>query len=110
MQAAAERQREKLAKGRDGPCKEVEQAEDAGRVATVYNVEVEGFHTNFVGGHEWGFDLWAHNKDVAGSAAHAMDYGGNVWVAKDAAAAAKMDAVEFPKESGQWVNGYRGCS
>jgi hypothetical protein len=34
---------------------------DSGRVATVYNVEVEADHTFFVGAPDWGFDLWVHN-------------------------------------------------
>lgn len=34
---------------------------DSGRVETVYNLEVEGDHTYFVGDGIWGFDVWAHN-------------------------------------------------
>jgi hypothetical protein len=36
---------------------------DGGRVETVYNLEVEGDHTYFVGGAYWGFAVWAHNAD-----------------------------------------------
>lgn len=36
---------------------------DDGEVSTVYNLEVEGFHTYFVGCREWGFSVWAHNAD-----------------------------------------------
>ena len=40
----------------------VESVRDTGRVETVYNVEVEGDHTYFVGDEtEWGFDVWLHN-------------------------------------------------
>ena len=40
----------------------VESVRDTGRVETVYNVEVEGDHTYFVGDEtEWGFDVWVHN-------------------------------------------------
>lgn len=34
---------------------------DSGRVATVYNLEVDADHTYFVGCPEWGFSVWAHN-------------------------------------------------
>jgi hypothetical protein len=34
---------------------------DSGRVETVYNLEVEGDHTYFVGDPGWGFAVWAHN-------------------------------------------------
>jgi hypothetical protein len=30
-------------------------------VETVYNLEVEGDHTYFVGSDEWGFAVWVHN-------------------------------------------------
>ena len=43
----------------------VESVRDTGRVETVYNVEVEGDHTYFVGDEtEWGFDLWVHNAQL----------------------------------------------
>ena len=41
----------------------VERVADAGRVATVYNLEVEDDHTYFVGCQEWGFDVWVHNAE-----------------------------------------------
>jgi len=47
----------------DGNRVAVEGVEEAGRVETVYNVEVEGFHTYYVGSGEWGFSVWAHNAD-----------------------------------------------
>jgi hypothetical protein len=34
---------------------------ESGRVETVYNVEVAGGHTYFVGADGWGFAVWAHN-------------------------------------------------
>ena len=37
---------------------------DTGEVATVYNFEVEDAHTYFVGGEDWGFDVWVHNADA----------------------------------------------
>lgn len=39
----------------------VESVENTGRIETVYNLEVEGDHTYFVGASEWGFPVWAHN-------------------------------------------------
>ncbi len=33
----------------------------SGRVETVYNMEVEDYHTYFVGDAAWGWDVWAHN-------------------------------------------------
>ena len=39
----------------------VEGIADSGQIATVYNLEIEGDHTYFVGCAEWGFSVWAHN-------------------------------------------------
>jgi hypothetical protein len=39
----------------------------SGQLATVYNLEVEGDHTYFVGGERWGWDVWAHNRCAAGT-------------------------------------------
>jgi hypothetical protein len=39
---------------------------DTGRLATVYNLEIEDDHTYFVGCDEWGFSVWAHNRDGCG--------------------------------------------
>ena len=41
--------------------KTVEAVVDTGRLETVYNLEIEGDHTYFVGCDEWGFSVWAHN-------------------------------------------------
>ena len=45
----------------------------SGRVEAVYNMEVEDYHTYFVGDKAWGWDVWAHNakylvndKSIAG--------------------------------------------
>jgi hypothetical protein len=39
----------------------VEAVVDTGECAIVYNLQIEEFHTYFVGGQEWGFAIWAHN-------------------------------------------------
>jgi len=39
----------------------VEGIADSGLITTVYNLEIEGDHTYFVGCAEWGFSVWAHN-------------------------------------------------
>jgi len=36
---------------------------DAGRVVSVYNVEVDQDHTYFVGEVAWGVSVWAHNDN-----------------------------------------------
>ena len=36
----------------------VEEVFDTGEYVTVYNVEVEDFHTYVVGGEDWGFSVW----------------------------------------------------
>jgi len=36
---------------------------DSGEYTTVYNAEVEEYHTYFVGAREWGFSIWAHNNN-----------------------------------------------
>ncbi len=48
----------------DGQELPVTAVRDAGRVESVYNVEVEHDHTYFVGDAAWGFSLWAHNTCV----------------------------------------------
>jgi len=35
----------------------------SGRVESVYNMEVEDYHTYFVGDASWGWDVWAHNAN-----------------------------------------------
>jgi len=45
----------------DGQCLRVEGVADSGRVETVYNIEVEGDHTYFVGEQNWGWAVWSHN-------------------------------------------------
>jgi hypothetical protein len=45
----------------DGGWLRIDGVADSGRRATVYNLEVEGDHTYFVGCDEWGFSVWAHN-------------------------------------------------
>ena len=52
-----------LLEGHDGKRLPVETIVDGQEAATVYNVEVEQFHTYFVGCQEWGFSLWAHNAE-----------------------------------------------
>ena len=39
----------------------VESNVDTGRSETVYNLEIEGDHTYFVGDLTWGWQVWAHN-------------------------------------------------
>jgi hypothetical protein len=51
----------------DGRWLPVREVADGRRVATVYNLEMEGEHTYFVGSPEWGFDLWAHNAECSAS-------------------------------------------
>jgi hypothetical protein len=45
----------------DGQLLPVEAINDQGELTTVYNLEVEDYHTYFVGSPEWGFSIWAHN-------------------------------------------------
>jgi hypothetical protein len=35
------------------------------QIANVYNMRVADYHTYFVGGAEWGFDVWAHNTNCS---------------------------------------------
>ena len=50
-----------LLQSSDGKYLPVEGIADSGRVETVYNVEIEGDHTYFIGEVGWGWDVWAHN-------------------------------------------------
>ena len=34
----------------------------------VYNIQVADYHTYFVGSSEWGFSIWAHNRDCSAHA------------------------------------------
>lgn len=47
--------------GHDGQLLTVEALRSTGDVVTVYNMRVADFHTYFVGGAAWGFDVWVHN-------------------------------------------------
>jgi hypothetical protein len=53
-----------LLEGHDGKRLPVEGIVDEGESATVYNVEVDEFHTYFVGCDQWGFSVWAHNACI----------------------------------------------
>ena len=47
--------------GHDGKLVQIESIGSKGEVTTVYNLRVADFHTYFVGGGLWGFDVWVHN-------------------------------------------------
>ena len=55
----------------DGTTQVVNDLLDSGEWETVYNLRIADFHTYFVGGEDWGFGVWAHNKcgpeDVLGA-------------------------------------------
>src|SRR5262249_43824821 len=44
----------------------VEVVEETGQWETVYNFRIADHHTYFVGCHEWGFSVWAHNLYAPG--------------------------------------------
>jgi Pretoxin HINT domain len=45
----------------DGQWVPVEGMADSGEITTVHNLNVAEYHTYFVGGKGWEFDVWAHN-------------------------------------------------
>jgi VCBS repeat-containing protein len=47
--------------GRHGTETAIEEIYDTGDVERVYNLRIAEYHTYFVGGDDWGFDVWAHN-------------------------------------------------
>jgi hypothetical protein len=49
--------------GADGEGVAVEGVEGDLGGAAVYNVQVEDYHTYFVGDPTWGFSVWAHNAN-----------------------------------------------
>jgi hypothetical protein len=49
--------------GHDGKLVEIESIVSTDEVTTVYNLRVADFHTYFVGGGLWGWDVWVHNAD-----------------------------------------------
>jgi RHS repeat-associated protein len=53
-----------LLRSHDGVWHAVEAVTYSGEVAPVYNLRVADHHTYFVGGHDWGFSVWAHNTCV----------------------------------------------
>ena len=55
---------------REGRWTAVEDLFHTGELETVYNLRVADYHTYFVGGWEWGFDVWAHN--LCGQVHHAI--------------------------------------
>jgi hypothetical protein len=74
--------------GHDGKLVEIESIGSTGEVTTVYNLRVADFHTYFVGGGLWGFDVWVHNaqykfmsSNVSGSLGNNLSgsaFGGNM--------------------------------
>jgi hypothetical protein len=54
-----------LLSSHDGNLHRVQAIVATQEVATVYNVEIESYHTYFVGGVDWGFSVWAHNAGQA---------------------------------------------
>jgi len=70
--------------------KRVEAVVHTDRVEVVYNVEVEGDHTYFVGCDEWGFGVWAHNTCTA------VQFAAN----KIAGRTAELTVVNYLRSSG----------
>jgi hypothetical protein len=65
-----------LLRTREGAWVAVEGVADTGRVETVYNFEIEDYHTYFVSADESGFSVWAHNADyTAQSRRHVSTHG-----------------------------------
>jgi hypothetical protein len=50
--------------GRDGDKTPVEEVYETGEIECVHNFRVGEHHTYFVGGADWGFNVWAHNVCV----------------------------------------------
>src|SRR5262249_48467053 len=50
-----------LLRSDDGQWVPVDGLSDSGETTTVYNLRIADYHTYYVGSHEWGFSLWAHN-------------------------------------------------
>ncbi len=67
----------------------VERVTEAREGATVYNLEVEDFHTYFVGTSAWGFSVWAHN-----AADYTITQQGDKWVVVDAKGDVKYTSPE----------------
>ena len=67
----------------------------------MYNVEVEEFHTYFVGCDEWGFSVWAHNLCFDDGIDHLVKMG---VLKKQEGAALKADAAfrKLWEEGGGW--------
>ncbi len=61
--------------GHDGKLVQIESIGSTGEVTTVYNLRVADFHTYFVGGGLWGFDVWVHNQYNAPSSATVAELG-----------------------------------
>jgi hypothetical protein len=79
-----------------------ERVVDTGRAEVVYNFEVQGDHTYFVGDSvTWGFSLWAHNYNVAQNA---------VAGARREAQAARLLARQNPGASIQAQRTLRGAN
>ena len=51
--------------GHAGKLVEIESIGSTDEVTTVYNLRVADFHTYFVGGGLWGFDVWVHNASYS---------------------------------------------
>ena len=68
-------------------------------LATVYNIQVEEYHTYFVGGNDWEFSIWAHNAPNCWTAflkATKGQFKGKNWI-DEAKKAYKESKLAVPK-------------
>ncbi len=65
--------------GADGEQTAVEAIDGPKEPALVYNLEIEEYHTYWVGSGPWGFSVWSHNLDCSEwAAAHMQQNGGEM--------------------------------
>lgn len=85
---------------RDGAWVMLDDVCRTGELEAVYNVEVEDYHTYFVGARDWGFSVWAHNgaydKPLKGA-------GKALGLVDDAAEAAGKAGTKLAGKSGAWI-------
>ncbi len=94
-----------LLRSHDGQWMAVQSVAEGEKLAPVYNLRVAEHHTYFVGSHEWGFSIWAHNACNLAAAQNAANrYGavdlGNGWFRYPSRRLAQQAASEIADDLG----------
>jgi hypothetical protein len=91
--------------GHDGKLVQIESIGSTGEVTTVYNLRVADFHTYFVGGGLWGFDVWVHNASYLEGATYSRT--GNAAVVRRNGEKIVYGKVSFTDATGKQTSNWQ---